>query len=181
MSEISERSDETYSIMFRALKHPIRRKILNLLAEKEMAFTEIEKVLGLDSGHLTYHLTQLQYLVATSEGGKYHVSVFGKAALNLLSNVEGTGKTFKLEEGSRPWLRLKPIQVAVLIAILAIGLVGAGFYAQAFMQTSRPNDQTGTAGYKIQQVEVVSRWVQLEWPSNATWSYNLTAGATPSY
>jgi DNA-binding transcriptional ArsR family regulator len=177
MSEISERNDETYSIVFRALRHPIRRKILNLLAEREMAFTEIEKVLGIDSGHLTYHLTKLQYLIATSEGGRYHLSVFGKAALNLLSNVEGTGRTFKLEEKSKSRLSLKPMQVSLLILVLAIGLI-AGFYSPVLMQSRANDQQTGIP--RIQQVEVVSRWVQLEWPSNATWSYNLTTGTTPT-
>lgn len=165
--------------MFRALRHPIRRKILNLLADREMAFTEIERILGIDSGHLTYHLTKLQYLIATIEGGKYHLSVFGKAALNLLSNVEGTGRTFKLEEDGKPRLPLNAMQVGVLILILAVGLVTAGFYSQGFMQTPRANDQQSGIP-RIQQVEVVSRWVQLEWPSNATWSFNLTTGSTPS-
>jgi DNA-binding transcriptional ArsR family regulator len=48
--------EETYSLIYSSLKHPIRRKILRMLEEQELTFSEILEALKIDSGHLSYHL-----------------------------------------------------------------------------------------------------------------------------
>jgi DNA-binding transcriptional ArsR family regulator len=38
--------EEIYSIMFSSLKHPARRKILRMLADKPMTFSQMLEALG---------------------------------------------------------------------------------------------------------------------------------------
>jgi len=43
---VSEGKEEIYSIMFCSLKHPIRRKVLWILADKPLSFSEMLDLLG---------------------------------------------------------------------------------------------------------------------------------------
>ena len=58
-----KKEEETYSLIFKTLQHPIRRKILRILADKQLAFSEILGILSIDSGHLVYHMENLGELV----------------------------------------------------------------------------------------------------------------------
>lgn len=86
MSE--KQDDETYSTIFAALKHPIRRRILRMLSEEELSYTQMLTKLDVDTGHLNYYLDSLVELVVKNEHGKYRLSEFGKAATELMSKVE---------------------------------------------------------------------------------------------
>lgn len=82
--------EETYSVIFSALKHPVRRKILRMLCVEELTYSQILSTLGIDSGHLNYHLENLGELLAKTEQGKYRLSAFGKATVGLMTGVEET-------------------------------------------------------------------------------------------
>jgi len=80
--------EEIYSIMFSSLKHPARRKILRMLADKPMTFSQMLEVLGVSSSHLTYHLENLGELVSRQETGEYRLSTFGAASVGTMKVVE---------------------------------------------------------------------------------------------
>ena len=80
--------EETYSLIFSSLKHPIRRKILRMLEHRDLTFSEILEILAIDSGHLSYHLENLGELVTHTQDGKYGLSSFGTAAVKLMGGVE---------------------------------------------------------------------------------------------
>jgi DNA-binding transcriptional ArsR family regulator len=80
--------EEIYSIMFTSLKHPVRRKILRMLADKPMTFMEMVDHLGVSSSHLTYHLESLGELVSKTENGRYRLSSFGQATVSAMKGVE---------------------------------------------------------------------------------------------
>jgi len=80
--------EETYSLVFTSLKHPIRRRMLRMLANKPLAFSEILETLTIDSGHLSYHLESLGDLIVHNQKGKYMLSSIGVAAVRLMSGVE---------------------------------------------------------------------------------------------
>ncbi len=80
--------DEIYSTMFNSLKHPVRRKILRILGERPMTFTELVDELGVSSPHLTYHLESLGELITKKESGKYKLSSFGLASVSAMKGVE---------------------------------------------------------------------------------------------
>jgi hypothetical protein len=81
-------TEEIYSIMFSSLKHPVRRKILRVLADKTMTFSEMLEILGISSSNLTYHLENLGELVSKDESGVYRLSTFGQASVSTMKIVE---------------------------------------------------------------------------------------------
>ncbi|TET26814.1 MAG: ArsR family transcriptional regulator, partial [Candidatus Bathyarchaeum sp.] len=80
--------EETYSLIFTSLKHPIRRRILRMLADKPLTYSEILETLNIDSGHLSYHLENLGDLTVHANNGHYKLSSFGVAAVKLMGGVE---------------------------------------------------------------------------------------------
>jgi DNA-binding transcriptional ArsR family regulator len=82
--------EEIYSTMFSSLKHPARRKILRMLSEKSLTFSQMLEELGVSSSHLTYHLESLGELVVKMDDGKYRLSTYGEAAVLTMKGVEET-------------------------------------------------------------------------------------------
>jgi DNA-binding transcriptional ArsR family regulator len=117
-----DNDEETYSVIFAALKNPVRRRILRMLSGDELTYTQILTELNLDTGHLNYYLDSLGELLAKTDDGKYRLSEFGKAALNLMDGVEEP-KT-NLQENTKPQ-RLS-LRNTLLIVIPVIALVVAG-------------------------------------------------------
>ena len=83
-----EFEEETYSVVFTALKHPIRRKILRVLAEGPRGFTDMQRIFNVSSPFLTYHLESLKELVLKTESGMYRLSNMGEGATALMEKVE---------------------------------------------------------------------------------------------
>ena len=81
-------ADET----FEAISHPIRIKILKLLAERSMGFSELKRALGIkSSGKLDFHMKKLGNLVTLDEEGKYTLTKEGYAALQAIDTVKRYG------------------------------------------------------------------------------------------
>ncbi len=85
---MSGSEEETYSIMFSSLKHPARRKILRMLSDTTMTFSQMLEALAIPSSHLTYHLENLGELVVKGDDGKYKLSSFGKASVTMMKGAE---------------------------------------------------------------------------------------------
>ncbi|MFB3889397.1 MAG: winged helix-turn-helix domain-containing protein [Candidatus Bathyarchaeia archaeon] len=85
---MSGSEEETYSVMFSSLRHPARRKILRMLSERTMTFSEMLEDLAIPSSHLTYHLENLGELVIKDDDGKYKLSSFGKASVSMMKGAE---------------------------------------------------------------------------------------------
>lgn len=113
--------EETYSLIFKSLKHPIRRKVLRILVDKQLTFSEILGILSIDSGHLSYHIENLGDLVKHAATGKYELSSIGVAAVNLMSGVE---ERPQLLTPTRK-LRGKKIRNVLMAAVLAILVISA--------------------------------------------------------
>ncbi len=117
--------DDTYSSMFAALKHPIRRKILRIVNQKPSTYTEILNQLSVDNGLLNYHLDNMKDLTTKDEEGRYHLSEFGKAAVGLTEKVEETPrKNLLIGVGS------KTIGGVFLILIITLASVSSLFFLQ---------------------------------------------------
>lgn len=80
--------EDTYSMMFSSLKHPIRRKILRVLINRPERFSDLEKQIGVDSSHLTYHLEGLGSLLLKTQDGMYALSPLGEVATSTMKHVE---------------------------------------------------------------------------------------------
>jgi DNA-binding transcriptional ArsR family regulator len=84
---MSDSEEETYSIMFSSLRHPARRKILRMLSEKSMTFSQMLEELKIPGSHLTYHLENLGELVVKMEDGKYKLSSVGEGAFSIIKSA----------------------------------------------------------------------------------------------
>lgn len=114
---MSNSEEEIYSTMFSSLKHPARRKILRMLSQKPMTFSQMLEALEISSSHLTYHLENLGELLTKSEDGQYKLSTFGVASVSTMKTVEEAPAIQSKYRLSLP-LRWKSI-----LAILIIGIV----------------------------------------------------------
>ena len=88
VTDAHQHEDEIYSTMFTSLKHPVRRKILRMLGQKPMTFTEIVEELEISSPNLTYHLESLGELVYKMDNDRYKLSAFGHATINAMKSIE---------------------------------------------------------------------------------------------
>jgi DNA-binding transcriptional ArsR family regulator len=88
VSRVPESKEEIYSTMFSSLKHPVRRKILRILADKSLTFSEMLELLGVSSSNLTYHLESLGELISKEDSGIYRLSTFGSASVSTMRIVE---------------------------------------------------------------------------------------------
>ena len=114
--------EEIYSIMFSSLKHPVRRKILRMLAERSMTFSQMLEVLGVSSSHLTYHLENLGELLSKADDGRYRLSTFGEASVSTMKIVE-EAPAVRSRHGFPMSLKWRGFLVGLLIAVVVL----AGF------------------------------------------------------
>ena len=149
--------DETYSLIFRSLKHPIRRRILRMLTGGPKAFSEILGILDIDSGHLSYHLGNLGELVSHTPEGRYKLSSIGVAATGLMSGVEeqtSRDSTFSAKQGI-----LKAFIAVCFILLLLTSLFGSIYFYNHTEQWSGEGSST---------------WIPRPTPPNGTVNFNLT-------
>lgn len=126
---MASNEEEIYSIMFTSLKHPVRRKILRMLADKPMTFMEMVEQLEVSSSHLTYHLESLGELIFKMENGKYKLSTFGLATVSAMKGVEEAPKTEPPNTLKLPF-KWKTLFIGLAVAVLLLASVsGVLFYS----------------------------------------------------
>jgi DNA-binding transcriptional ArsR family regulator len=121
---VSEGKEEIYSTMFSSLKHPIRRKVLRILSDKPLTFSEMLDLLGVSSSNLTYHLESLGELVTKDEKGTYKLSTFGLASVSTMKIVEEAPPVQPKNRLSLS-LKWKTVVGVLLIGLIALASVSA--------------------------------------------------------
>ncbi len=77
--------------LFEKISHPTRLKILNLLQDDPMNFTQLKNALNIESnGNLDHHLKKLDTLIYLDAGGLYKLSDDGKEAIRAVQVMEST-------------------------------------------------------------------------------------------
>ncbi|HKM59739.1 MAG TPA: winged helix-turn-helix domain-containing protein [Candidatus Bathyarchaeia archaeon] len=145
---MSGSEEETYSAMFSSLRHPARRKILRMLSEKSMTFSEILDKLEIPGSQLTYHLENLGELVVKKEDGKYKLSSFGEAAIVIMKRAEEAPTVQKKDFSSLP-LRWKSLYAIFIIGIVILASISYGQYA-SYNQLSKDYSNLGASFEKVQ-------------------------------
>lgn len=75
----------------RILKHPVRKRIIELLGTREnMSFTELKNEMNLPVGTLYYHLDVLRGYVLQDEERRYFLSGDGKKLYGLLASYDSS-------------------------------------------------------------------------------------------
>ena len=78
--------------VFEAVSHPQRIKILKGLAKTPLGFSDLKRLIGVDSsGALDFHLKKLASLVSTDSAGRYILTREGYSALEAVGTVERYG------------------------------------------------------------------------------------------
>jgi hypothetical protein len=131
---MSGSTEEAYSAMFSSLRHPARRKILRMLSEKEMTFSQMLEELAIPGSHLTYHIENLGELVAKMENGKYKLSTVGEAAFSIMKGAEDAPSNQPIKFASFP-LKWKTLFGAFIIAMVLLASMSYMQYA-SFNQLS---------------------------------------------
>jgi DNA-binding transcriptional ArsR family regulator len=132
MSGSAEETEETYSTMFSSLKHPARRKILRMLSESSMTFSQMLDALEIPGSHLTYHLENLGELVVKMEDGKYKLSSFGKASVSIMKGVEEVPNTHTTKFSLLPgrWKTIFTVFTIAIILLASVSCVQYYYYNQ---------------------------------------------------
>lgn len=139
--------EDTYSSIFLALKHPVRRKILNMLNEDPATYTQILNKLKVGTGFLNYHLESLDGLVTKNEHDKYILSDFGEAALTLMKMVEEPVKK-EVEEPVKKSRELK----TVLLMIMAVLILSNVYWVYNSQELSK--DKMNALGEVLIQTRI---------------------------
>ena len=110
--------------MFSSLKHPARRKILRVLADKPVTFSEMLELLGISSSNLTYHLENLGELISKDNKGVYRLSTFGEAAVSTMRIVEEAPQVQpkKSKTATQKWRILTGSLLIVIIVLASISV-----------------------------------------------------------
>jgi DNA-binding transcriptional ArsR family regulator len=113
--------DDIYNIIFKAMQHPIRRRILRTLSEFPSTYTEIQRTLNIDNGLLNYHLDNMRNLITKDEYEKYTLSEFGKATLNLVRGVEEPASSLPDMSG----ISMKLLNRLLIACFIIVAMVSA--------------------------------------------------------
>jgi hypothetical protein len=142
--------EEIYSIMFSSLKHPARRKILRMLAERQMTFSQMLEALGVSSSHLTYHLENLGELVSKAADGAYKLSTFGEASVSTMQIVE-EAPAVRSKHGFPLSLRWRSLLGILIIAVVLL----ASF---SFLQYSSLNELSSEHELLMSRYDQLLSW-----------------------
>jgi len=137
---MSNSEEDTYSVVFGSLKHPIRRKILRMLSAQAASFTDLQRQMSIESSHLTYHLESLGSLLLRTEDGKYSLSSLGQAAATMMRHVEDPSATSL--HFSFPSTRATSILKALaflLVCTLVASLVFNGVFLLRLTESDKAN------------------------------------------
>lgn len=113
---MSSSTEEAYSAMFSSLRHPARRKILRMLSEREMSFSQMLDELEIPGSHLTYHLENLGELIVKMEDGKYKLSSVGEASFSIMRGAEEAPNSHTKK------FSLLPLRWKTLVTVFIIGI-----------------------------------------------------------
>jgi len=113
---MSGSTEEAYSAMFSSLRHPARRKILRMLSEREMTFSQMLDELEIPGSHLTYHLENLGELIVKMEDGKYKLSSVGEASFSIMRGAEEAPNSHTKK------FSLLPLRWKTLVTVFVIGI-----------------------------------------------------------
>ena len=92
MTQIEELPYDARYLIFQALSHPFRVRMLTLIEQNELTFASLKRELGTESsGQLQHHLEKLSGLITFKQNGSYGLTDEGKRALDIYRESEKSG------------------------------------------------------------------------------------------
>lgn len=102
--------------LFQSLSHEIRQSILVMLSQQPRTYTYLLDELGVESGHLAYHLRQMGGVVEKDREGVYRLTGLGREAYLFL-------KDERLDPEKPPYRRVVSNGVILLLILVTISSV----------------------------------------------------------
>lgn len=121
---MGEFEEETYSTVFTALRHPVRRRILRTLSQGSRTFTDMQNSFKVNGAVLTYHLDAMKDLICKLEDGKYCLSTMGEGAMALMERVEEPPEVAPTKPSPKSSRRLSILQSATICISLVLLVSG---------------------------------------------------------
>ena len=141
---MSSQGDKRY----KALDHPIRRRIVQLLADDPQTYSQLLQNLKIESGHLAYHLRNLGELLEKDEEGNYYLNWEGEKAYEFL-----TGEKINKEHEYNPFKNSTFLIVFFLIVVIAGAII---LTPQSFISERRVEEQKAeTYALSLQALDIV--------------------------
>lgn len=128
--------DEGATSVFKVLSHPLRVRVLELLSEQRMRYTDILEELGVETGKLNFHLRKLDGYVDT-EDDTYALTERGVEALRTAEDAEQVTRAAPVI-WSTPSLEAAPTQRLKALTIDVALFVGIPFLASLLVMLSIP-------------------------------------------
>jgi len=132
MVVMSSSEEDSYSMIFTSLRHPIRRKILRILSSEPQSFSDLQKQFKIESSHLTYHIDGLGNLLYKTEDGKYALSSLGEAAVSMMRNVEEPPTTLRFPFTHSARARAVASALSIGLILIGITLFAIGLFASFY-------------------------------------------------
>ncbi len=80
--------EDTDAMLFEAISHPVRIKMLFILQEQPLGFAELKRKVGISSsGNLQHHIRKLSTLVETNSSEEYILTDQGRESIVAISAV----------------------------------------------------------------------------------------------
>lgn len=112
--------------LYEAINHTVRRRIIKHIHENvEVSYSDILRFLGVETGHLNFHLRKLRELIAKTENDTYVLTPRGKAVCEIIMLAERTGQNSNFINHPSKLLVFKRAQaflLDVLILFFSLGL-----------------------------------------------------------
>lgn len=128
-----------------------------MLSEGGKSFTNLYETLEITSSHLNYHLESLGELVS-KDNGSYRLSVFGKAAVDMMQNIESPPRLGVIGLEQNRWRMITGI---LLISIVVISGISAGYYKQNMALLNEMKESTIEIDNEIRKSESLTSLFQL--------------------
>jgi len=138
--------EDTYSLIFSALKHPSRRKIMRILADGPNTYTDIQNKLEVETGFLNYYLESLDGLIMKNKDGKYCISGLGRSAIGLIRHVEDFVPENKTDYKITV-LGFKVKVIYIMLLVIFILTIPNVYWIYAFQREG--NEKTNLMGVSI--------------------------------
>ena len=171
------RDDELYTTMFNALRHGVRRKVLRILSKRKLSFTSLLNELEISSSHLTYHLDSLGELISKDES-MYTLSVFGKAAVEMMTNIEDPPKRYLQKNPGDLYKYAFTIILTIMVmtSALLVNLVDIQATQQIIMENQEAEIQSLT-----DEIKPLIRFSELDLLVKSNPEMKIASKATVSY
>jgi len=161
--------------VFDALGHPTRIKILQVLSEKPLGFSELKRGTGIESnGLLSFHLGKLTGLVKINAEGSYALTEEGREALRI---VEASRKQTQEAPAQHPSIRVPHLKT-ILAGLMVVLIILAAASAIEYNQIQALDSRTQAALQTVTETATVTSSITSIATSTATTTTTTTVIST---